>query len=542
MFPRTIFISFVIMLGLLNPTSRSYSNTLPFQLLHQKNGALQEAFGYAVAGAGDINGDGFSDFIIGNHKASPNGLFEAGSAYVYSGVDASLLYQVDGNSLGERLGSSVSGGGDVNGDGRPDFIAGSPYADSGGMNEAGKITVYSGADGTPLFEKPGLGAFDHFGTCVSMVKDLNGDGKDEFLSGAPTANPGGRFNAGSVYVYSGVDGSLLHQVDGVVQDDYLGVSATGTGDINGDGTSDFIIGAPYADPGSDRSINSGAAYIYSGSDGSALFTVKSDSADDYLGFSVSGAGDVNGDGRSDFIVGGPNTDVAGLVNAGWVGIYSGLNGSLLYALPGDSAGDLFGHSVAGIGDVDGDGKDDVIVGAIGTGRDSFDYAGSARVISGTDGSTFFQIDGSGLLHEMGYSVAGAGDVNGDGSPDLIASAPLTDSGKGAVFVYGLVGTDVPEQKNNRPVRFELSQNYPNPFNPTTTIRYFLPKREKVTLEIFNLLGERVQVLADEEQMAGEHTAHWDGKDQSRNALSSGIYFYRLKGKGFSGTKKMFFLK
>ncbi|MGE5692981.1 MAG: T9SS type A sorting domain-containing protein, partial [Candidatus Zixiibacteriota bacterium] len=117
-----------------------------------------------------------------------------------------------------------------------------------------------------------------------------------------------------------------------------------------------------------------------------------------------------------------------------------------------------------------------------------------------------------------------------------------DSGRGQVFVYGLVSTATAEERKNHPARFELSQNYPNPFNPTTTIRYFLPKREKVTLEIFNLLGERVRALSEQEQMAGEHTAVWDGKDERGKTMSSGIYFYQLRGEGFSETKKMLLLK
>ena len=109
-------------------------------------------------------------------------------------------------------------------------------------------------------------------------------------------------------------------------------------------------------------------------------------------------------------------------------------------------------------------------------------------------------------------------------------------------MYGLISTAAPEEDKNRPTQFVLSQNYPNPFNPITTIRYFLPKREKVKLEIFNLLGERVSVLAEEEQPAGERTAVWDGKDKSGKSSPSGIYFYRLTGKDFLEAKKMIFLK
>lgn len=534
------------MLFLLNFASPSHTENLPFQLLHQKNSATQEAFGYSVAGAGDVNGDGYADFLVRNYRASPNGLFEAGSAYVYSGQDGSMLYQVDGAFSGEWLGYSVAGAGNVDGDGRADFIIGAPNADSGGVNEAGKVAVYSGLDGGVLYEKFGAEATDHLGASVDGIGDLDGDGKSEFIVGSPRANPDGRFNAGSVYLYSGGTGQLFYRVDGIGRDDFLGVSVAGAGDVNADGRADFIVGAPYADPDTlNRSINSGATYVYSGLNGSLLFTVKGTSEDDYLGYSVAGAGDVNGDGKSDFIIGAPNSDAGGLSNAGWAGVYSGLNGSLLYPLYGDSACNFFGRSVAEAGDVNGDGKGDVIVGAIGTDQgsaDCFDYAGSAYLFSGANGSVLFRMDGSGSLDEMGFSVSGAGDINADGRPDIIASAPLADSSRGRVFVYGLISTAVPKEDKNRPMQIVLSQNYPNPFNPVTAIRYYLPRSGKATLEIFNLLGERVKILTDEEQAAGAHILIWNGSDAKGKIQPSGIYFYRLKGKDFSETKKMVFLK
>jgi hypothetical protein len=394
-----------------------------------------------------------------------------------------------------------------------------------------------------LCEVYGEAADDRLGSSVARTADLDGDGKNDFIAGAPRANPNGQPNAGSAYVFSSAACSLIFRVNGAVREDFLGRSVAGIGDFDGDGNADFVVGAPFADPDTmDRSVNSGAAFVYSGLDGSVLLTIRGDSADDYLGQSVADAGDVNGDGRADFIVGAPNANPEGRPDAGWAGIFLGPGGFPVYELTGDSTGDLFGWSVAGAGDVDGDGSDDVIVGAIGADPNGFDYAGSAFLLSGADRSVIFRAEGSGSLHELGYVVGGAGDVNGDGRPDILASALLADSGRGEVFVYGLVATGAADEKNVRPIRFELSQNYPNPFNAATTIRYVLPKGGNVTLEVFNLAGQRVKILAEESRAAGEHTVAWNGKDEKGRALPSGVYFYRISGKDFSETKKMILLK
>ncbi|MGE5692814.1 MAG: integrin alpha, partial [Candidatus Zixiibacteriota bacterium] len=291
MFLRSLSMGIFILYCSLNSSLHCYSKNLPFDLIHQKNGATQEAFGYSVAGVGDLNGDGRSDFIIGNYKASPNGLMETGSAYVYSGLDGSVIYQVDGDSAGDNFGYSVSGAGDINGDGVPDFIVGAVRASPGGIFWAGSAYVFSGMNGSLLYRKEGSASRDYFGGSVAGVGDVNNDGFADFIIGATNTNPGGLINAGSAFVYSGADGSLLYQKDGGSVSEFFGISVAGAGDVDGDGRADFIIGAPYADPDTiDHSVNSGAAYVYSGSDGNTLFTVKSDSADDYLGFSVSGAG------------------------------------------------------------------------------------------------------------------------------------------------------------------------------------------------------------------------------------------------------------
>jgi len=392
----------------------------PFALVYQKDGAAAANYwGRAVAGAGDVNGDGRGDFIVGGRSAS------AGSAYVYSGLDGALLYQKNGAELGDNFGYSVAGAGDVNGDGRADFIIGAPDANAG-YAAAGSVYVYSGLDGSLLYQKNGAAVVDRLGWSVAGAGDVNGDGKADFIISAPNADPGGRADAGSAYVYSGLNGALLYQKDGAAANDCLGWSVAGAGDVNGDGRADFIIGALGADPGG--RANAGSAYVYSGLNGALLYQKDGAAAGDALGGSVAGAGDVNGDGEADFIIGARYASPGGLSNAGSAYVYSGLNGALLYQKDGAAAYDWLGCSVAGAGDVNGDGYADFIIGADSTRPGGRRGAGSAYVYSGLDSMLFYWKGGAAAGDLLGYSVAGIGDINGDGKADVIIGAPYADPG------------------------------------------------------------------------------------------------------------------
>ena len=160
-------------------------------------------------------------------------------------------------------------------------------------------------------------------------------------------------------VYSGIDGNVLYTFDGDDADDLFGVSVSGAGDVNGDGFADLVVGAP---GDSNNGTDSGSARVYSGIDGNVLYTFNGDDAGDQLGISVSGAGDVNGDGFADLIVGANRDNNNGSVS-GSARVYSGIDGNVLYTFDGDDAGDQLGISVSGAGDVNGDGFADLIVGA-----------------------------------------------------------------------------------------------------------------------------------------------------------------------------------
>ena len=376
-------------------------------------GELGDRFGSTVSGAGDVNGDGFDDLIVGASGDDNNGL-ESGSVRVFSGVDGSVLYNVDGDSAGNRFGGVVSDAGDVNGDGVADLIVGAGLDSTNGTFR-GSARVLSGVDGSVLHDFEGDTVGDLFGTSVSGAGDVNGDGFADLIVGALFDDNNG-FNSGSARVFSGVDGSVLYTFDGDSAEDNFGGSVSGAGDVNGDGFADLIVGA------SSLAVSPGDfdfARVFSGVDGSVLYTFAGASLDNGFGGSVSGAGDVNGDGFADLVVGASLDDNNG-TDSGSVRVFSGVDGSVLYDFAGDSAEDRFGSSVSGAGDVNDDGFADLIVGAIDDDNNGTD-SGSVRVFSGVDGSVLYNFDGDSA--EDNFSrVSGAGDVNGDGVDDFIVGA------------------------------------------------------------------------------------------------------------------------
>ena len=327
-------------------------------VLYNFDGDINDSFGASVGGAGDVNGDGRADLIVG---APGNGIGSARTR-VFSGSDGSLLYNFDGDG---SFGVSVSGAGDVNGDGRADLIIGTDNDDNNG-SLSGSARVLSGSDGSVLYNFDGDIAGDRFGISVSGAGDVNGDGRADLIVGAWGNGPA----RGKARVLSGSDGSVLYNFDGDSPFERFGTSVSGAGDVNGDGFPDLIVGAFNDD---NNGSTSGSARVLSGSDGSVLYNFDGRSVNGRFGSSVSGAGDVNGDGFTDLIIGAPFEHDNGST-FGSARVLSGSDGSILYAFNGDSAADQFGNSVSCAGDINGDGVDDFIVGAQNGGASGGGYA------------------------------------------------------------------------------------------------------------------------------------------------------------------------
>lgn len=394
--------------------------------------AAGDNFGYSVAVAGDVDGDGLPDLISGSVWADPGGRSMAGSASVYSGVTGAVIHTFEGQFMRDYLGKSVAGAGDVNGDGIADLIVGAYGADPVGLNMAGSAFIYSGATGAVLHSFDGAAALDQFGWAVSGAGDVNADGYDDFIIGANRYDHGALVNSGAAFVFSGVNGYLLHSFYGASIGAEFGSSVSTAGDVDGDGFADLLIGAHLAG-------GTGRAYLYSGQTGALLSTFSGTPQVLEFGWSVAAAGDVDGDTVPDVIMGADWSNGVHGVEAGAAFVYSGASGLLLHRLEGLSAYDNFGISVDTAGDIDADGHADLLVGAWKASPALNTWAGEAYLFSGASGNLISRIGGESAGDNFGWSVAGGADLDGNGRPDVIVSAKVTVVGGlldvGSVYVW-----------------------------------------------------------------------------------------------------------
>jgi hypothetical protein len=391
-------------------------------------GAFDHA-GDSVAGIGDVNGDGHADVLIGAPDAGNNTRGYSGSAYVVFGkstttnVDLNSLgdggFRIDGASTYDYAGDAVAAAGDVNGDGRSDFLVGAPGTDYNNHPGSGSVYVIFGRASTASidlqslgnagFRIDGAGNYDWAGATISGGGDVNQDGKADILVGVDWPTGQVPSAAGSVYVVFGKAstspislgtlGDNGFRIDGAEQYDYAGAAVATAGDVNGDGRSDVLIGAPGADPNGKSS--SGSVYVVFGKTSNTVvnlrglstsgFQIHGANVNDRLGASLALAGDVNGDGRADLLLGAPTASNTGRIESGSAYVVFGR------ATPGDL-------DLASLGDQG------------------------------------FRMDGAQVYYDAGESVASAGDFNGDARPDIVVGSPASSYGStrsgSAYVVYG----------------------------------------------------------------------------------------------------------
>jgi hypothetical protein len=429
--------------------------------VHVTRGIAGARFGHATGDAGDVNNDGRPDFIVGAPQDDTN-CFDCGRAYLWlarsSGYSSlpSLTYNQATTSSSPQSGWNVAGIGDVNDDGYDDVAVGAPYADIPGA-DAGAVFVYFGG-ATPNnvvdLTLRGETGDDRFGYWISRGGDLNGDGIDDFLVGAPYADATGQ-DAGAVYLFVGSSGAVstlfARRFDGEIAGDHFGWSVAEVSDFRGNGVASFVVGAP------GWGADAGRAYLFYGGTGNTLpntgIDVTFDGAigGDEMGYAVSSIGRFNNDARTDVAVGTPgHQGDTGAVRV-WLGqVNPAASPTRDMQIVGGTGGDRFGEAVSGVGDHVGSTLDDLLAGAplrdvpAANSGHAYVFAGGTTYTSVSQGSAITPTNpsaGAFSNDNFGFAVSGlGGDMDGDLKADLLVGSPVANNASnvtsGAVALIG----------------------------------------------------------------------------------------------------------
>ena len=512
-----------------------------------------EQFGFALCIGGDANGDGWADVAIGSCTNDEGGE-NAGKVSVFFGR-ANPSAEPDLEILGVAgsfFGAAVAWAGDVNHDGYNDLLVGAYRDDQAGVN-AGKAYLFLG--GAPMNATPDLilvgpSAGAYFGRAVSGAGDLNRDGLADFAVGAPrTAN-------GTVFVYFGhapPDGTPDLLIQGLAADDRFGSSIAGPGNVDTVSGDDLLVGAPRASP---VHYWQGSAYLFSGGaglDAVADWSVHGLGAGDQFGSSLGAAGDVNGDGAPDLVVGAPYSNKGAVVDAGAAYLfYAGqsLDTTADFIIEGTADGENLGMSVAGCGNVTGSGFSHLLVGAPGSDVGGLD---AGRIVLSPGGNPprlgeLILLDGEQAGDQFGYAVAGGAQISGlsfgGGLRPDIASGAWSHGSGGKSYVYGTREASSVGEPRDSCARTLAVTVTPNPggifaFQISSSPSLAAAREggavgpRTLFIRIIDASGALVRTLSAPvaEDMSGRYAARWDGRTTHGQLVPPGVYFYSVEMNG-----------
>lgn len=534
--------------------------------------AAGDTYGFVVEPIGDLDGDGVSEFVTSAPYHRVAGL-AVGKVYLHDGANGGVLRVHTGSVPAGRFGFRLSTAGDFDADGTPDYAIGAPGDEGSSID--GAVFVYSGdlalaGEDALLFAKASEVTAARLGRGLGCAGDIDGDGHDDLLVGAPREDRGAT-DSGAVYVFSGRTSEVLRVHEGSGTQMRLGQACFGMADVSGDGLGDYLIGAP----GGGAALD-GVVWVVDGASGATVRTLEPDAptAQEFGGFFANSPGDVTGDSVDDIFVGDYNDNAHG-PTTGRTYLFDGASGAKLgYEVSGDSAGDWNGFGGRQLGDLDEDGRMDFVTNFFDNDGTPAPTGGRVVVYSGATGAalrTITSLEGTanGSYGEwLGYDVTGIGDVNGDTVPDLLVSAGLNGevaTSAGKVYVIagrsaesaslpeggsdggpaggasggsdGGVGGDA-DGPDGAPGgwgggsagagRLTLLPASPNPFREQVAITYRIATESVVTVAVHDASGRVVARLDPGRQRAGRHTVHWDGTAPGQGGCCAGVYYVAVR--------------
>ncbi len=389
-----------------------------------------DRMGASVAALGDLDGDGLRETAACAPDATISGMPKAGLVRVYSGAGGGVLYEYTGSASFERLGRAVLALGDLDGDLVDDFAFSS---DAG----SGTVFLVSGASGLTLLSLSGPVGSGDFGQALAAPGDLDGDsipdlavgdGAFDYDDGLGTV----LFDAGGAWFLSGLDGSVIQAFHGDAAGDRFGATLACPGDSSGDGFPDLLAGARSFDP--PGLVDAGAVFLRSGADGSAVWRFDGSAAAAFFPTALAAVGDTDGDGYGDFLAGARLDEPAGGFDQGSAVLVStDPAATLMQTWYGSAPQEHFGAALGTAGDVNEDGIVDLMIGAPGPA-----YGGRVYIYSGADHARLWISESEGTADGYGGAVAGAGDLDNDGRLDLLVGATDAPGPNGLAGVVHLL--------------------------------------------------------------------------------------------------------
>ncbi len=403
------------------------------EVLYELHGEADgDNFGILCEAIGDLNGDRVQEFVV-TAPYNDEGAKDAGKAYLYDGRSGILIRSHVNTLAGGNL-QRAGAAGDLDGDGVLDYIV-AAWPNNAGVG-SGQVWAYSGETGALIQFFKGQRMNDEFGHDVAGMADIDGDGWGEIVVGASLFDgPGGASNAGRVYVLSAKDGTLHYTIDGPRAQSTFGHSLTSVPDLDGDGFEDLIIGAP--EGATSSFTGSGKGYVHSGRTGALLrvLTPTTGRAAVFGGWISSPRVDLTGDGIPDALMT-DQGDFSRGQETGRIYAFDGATGAPLWNRRGSSALQGFGAS-DNIGDVTADGIDDLVISSWRSPDGGAAFTGKVDVWDGATGTRLRTITPTDPGGAFGGKPCGIGDVDCDGLPDLLVNSPLSSErgpGRGKLVV------------------------------------------------------------------------------------------------------------